>query len=77
MGNAKLVKKAVELINLNFGEYMGDLYNDFYKEKSDSEILQSLESLLEDLLGENNAKKQIAEISAELKIKIKQEKAYA
>lgn len=61
------VSKACEVISSNLGEMTAGYYREFYKNKSPDIILSSLNELLLELVGPQNAEKQIKEMR---KIKI-------
>lgn len=62
------VSKACEVISSNLGEMTAGYYREFYKNKSPDIILSSLEELLLELVGPQNAKKQISEVKKTIKI---------
>lgn len=62
------VSKACEVISSNLGEMTAGYYREFYKNKSPDIILSSLEELLLELVGPQNAEKQIKEIKKTIKI---------
>lgn len=57
--NVELVNKAKMVIADNFGLQISQQYEKFYSDKEDSVIVESLESLLTDVLGSEPAKNQL------------------
>lgn len=55
-------KEAVKLIAKYFGQDTADLYGNFYVDKPDSAVAQSLKILLADFIGETKAEKQVNKI---------------
>lgn len=60
--NEVVVIKACEIISSNLGEMTAGYYREFYKNKSPDLILSSLNELLLELVGPQNAQKQIEEV---------------
>ena len=63
----ELIKLVNKILSRNFGNAITDNYLDFYKDKSEDEIIASCRELLSELVGPKNAAKQMAEIYAKLK----------
>ncbi|MFA6407186.1 MAG: hypothetical protein WCV80_00580 [Candidatus Paceibacterota bacterium] len=63
--NLKII--AVKTISTHLGEYVASLYGKFYANKTDEQILISLEELLLEYLGTTSAK----QITSDIKEKIK------
>ena len=57
-----LLEEACRVVYLNFGNETAQLYKAGLKDKAEKEILASLESSLNELVGPEHAKQQIAEM---------------
>ncbi|HAT73974.1 MAG: hypothetical protein US30_C0014G0003 [Candidatus Moranbacteria bacterium GW2011_GWF2_36_839] len=66
--NEAVISKACEVISSNLGEMTAGYYREFYKNKSPDIILSSLNELLLELVGSQNAEKQINEVKKLIKI---------
>lgn len=66
--NEVVISKACEVISSNLGEMTAGYYREFYKNKSPDIILSSLNELLLELVGPQNAEKQIEEVKRVIKI---------
>jgi len=62
-----LIKEIYQIIFNNLGEFAAECYKEFYSERSIEEILLSTEGLLVELVGPQNAQKQLKEICKEFK----------
>jgi hypothetical protein len=54
-----LIEKAGSLLGAYYGEYTAEIYTQYYKSKSEEEILKSVSSLLCELLGEDKARQSL------------------
>jgi len=66
--NEAVISKACEVISSNLGEMTAGYYREFYKNKSPDIILSSLNELLLELVGSQDAEKQINEVKKLIKI---------
>jgi len=60
--NIKIIDKAVKILSDNLGQNTAMLYKNFYSNKNNKEILLSINELLVELVGSNNAKKQMQKL---------------
>lgn len=58
--NEKVINAACQLIADNLGQTTAEQYREFYKNKDRDTIIVSVHELLSELVGPENAKKQMA-----------------
>lgn len=58
----QLIEKACEIISNNLGDVMAGHYRNFYQDKNLEVILFSVGELLNEMVGEENAKKQMEKL---------------
>ncbi len=61
MSNVK--KNSIEIISKHFGQRIAELYKANFEDKRDDVVLVIMQELLVDYLGEDQAQKEISEIS--------------
>lgn len=59
--NENIINSACQLIADNLGKTIAEQYKEFYKDKDRDTIVVSVHELLSELVGPENAKKQMAE----------------
>lgn len=62
-------QKALALVSEYLGQYTADIYQNFYRGKDDQIILDSVNELLEEVVGENKTGQLMTDKFAELYIK--------
>jgi hypothetical protein len=60
MEKEELIKKACYLISANLGEVTSEYYQDFYQKIDEPMIIKSVEELLVELVGPDNARAQLS-----------------
>ena len=70
MTNTKqLIDEACLIISNNLGQEIAGKYKKYYDNKNEKTILMSINQLLTELVGAENAQKQLQELSQKLNIK--------
>ncbi len=63
----QLIEKSCEIISNNLGDVMAGHYRNFYQDKTPEVILFSVGELLNEMVGEENAKKQMEKLKLAIK----------
>jgi lipoate synthase len=63
-----LIEHVTSVISDNLGNEAARLYREYYQSIDSRHVLASIEALLKDLVGENNAKKQLCTLFEKLKM---------
>lgn len=61
MDKNETINTACRLIADNLGEYTANMYRDFYENKDEALIKNSVKELLVELIGQQSAEKQISQ----------------
>ena len=64
-----IVEEACEIISNNLGDITAGYYREFYQGKTPEIITSSLAEILEELVGSQNAEKQVKKIKSLIKNK--------
>lgn len=64
--NKKLVKEAVSLINKTFGSETAKLYSQFYSDKTDDLIIESVQALLIESIGKEFTKRKMKDLESKI-----------
>ena len=58
----KIIKEACKIISNNLGDITAGYYREFYRDKNPDVIVMSLSEILEEIVGSQNAEKQVQKI---------------